>query len=175
MNLFWRALWMWITAQVSVWLGARADIMGEGRLTFRCLPTDLDYNMHMTNSRYNSFADLSRVSFIIRTGAFARIRAAGYNPVLGSSTIRFRRAIAPFQKFTVTTGIMTWDDRWVYLSHNFFSGEEAVAVGVVKVAFVGKSGRAPVETIVALMGYTGPKPENTVAKEITDLDAVLKA
>lgn len=65
MNLIFRLIWMIITAS----LGSRRDIMGESHMTFRCLPTDLDMNLHMTNSRYHSFMDLSRVDFMIRNGA----------------------------------------------------------------------------------------------------------
>jgi acyl-CoA thioesterase FadM len=171
MNLIWRMIWMFIAAR----FGARCDIMGEGALTFRCLPTDLDFNMHMTNSRYASFGDLSRVNFMIRNGAWKRLRAEGMLPVLGSGTYRFRRAIAPFQKFTVTTSVLTWDDKYVYLLHKFLTKGELAAIGVMKAAFVTKSGRAPIEHIVALMGYNGPKPESPIAKEVAALDLVLKA
>ena len=171
MNLIWRMIWMWITAT----FGARADIMREGRLIFRCLPTDLDFNMHMTNSRYASFGDLSRVNFMIRNGAWKRFREAGLLPVLGSATFRYRRAINLFQKFAVTTSVLTWDDRWIYLLHKYLVKDEVAALAVVKVAFVTKAGRSPIEQIVELMGYTGTRPESPIAKEVADLDNVLKA
>lgn len=171
MNLIWRMIWMFIAAR----FGARVDIMGEGALTFRCLPTDLDFNMHMTNSRYASFGDLSRVSFMIRNGAWKRLRAQGLLPVLGSGTFRYRRAINLFQKFTVTTSILTWDDKYVYLLHKFLTKGDVAAIGVMKAAFVTRTGRAPIEQVVSLMGYTGPRPESPIAKEVADLDLVLKA
>ena len=128
MNLLWRLIWMWITAH----LGARAEVMGAPKLTFRCLPTDLDIFMHMTNSRYASFGDLSRVSFMIRTGAYGRLRRAGYFPVLGSSTFRFRRAVLLWEQFTVSTSVLTWDDKWVYLLHKFETKNDMPAIAVVK-------------------------------------------
>jgi acyl-CoA thioesterase FadM len=171
MNLLWRLIWMWITAH----LGARAEVMGGARLNFRCWPTDLDIFMHMTNSRYASLGDLSRVSFMIRTGAYGRLRRAGYFPVLGSSTFRFRRAILLWEKFTVSTSVLTWDDKWVYLLHKFETNTDMPAIAVVKAAFVSKQGRAPMEKVVELLGYTGPKPDSPIPKEVADLDAVLKA
>lgn len=170
MNLIWRQIWMWITAH----LGARAHIMGEAKLTFRCLPTDLDIFMHMTNSRYASFGDLSRVSFMIRNGTYRRLRKEGYFPVLGSATFRFRRPIVLFEKFTVSTSVLTWDDRFVYLLHKYETSKDMPAIAVVKAAFIGKEGRAPIEKIIELMGYTGAKPESPIAKEVADLDLVLK-
>jgi len=171
MNLLWRTIWMWITAR----LGARVDPMGEGRLTFRCWPTDLDFNMHLTNSRYASFGDLSRISFMIRNGAWGRLRAAKLFPVLGSITIRFRRPIAPFEKFSVTTRILTWDDKWLYLEHKFLTAKDVPAIAVAKATFVAKTGRVPMAMVLDLTGYTGPKPESPVAKEVTNLDDILKA
>lgn len=171
MNLIWRMIWMFIAAR----FGARVDIMGEGALTFRCLPTDLDFNMHMTNSRYASFGDLSRINFMIRNGAWGRLRAEGMLPVLGSGTYRYRRAIAPFQKVTVTTSVLTWDDKYVYLLHKFLTKGEVAALGVMKAAFITKAGRVPIEKVVELMGYTGPKPDSPIAKGVADLDLILKA
>lgn len=171
MNLVWRLVWMWITAH----LGARTNIMGEGKLTFRCLPTDLDIFMHMTNSRYASFGDLSRVSFMIRNGSYGRLRRAGYFPVLGSSTFRFRRPIKVFETFTVSTSVLTWDDKFVYLLHKFETKKDMPAIAVVKAAFIGKDRRASIEEIASLMGYTGPKPESPIAKGVADLDLVLRA
>jgi len=171
MNLLWRLIWMWIAAH----LGARAEVMSAPRLDFRCLPTDLDIFMHMTNSRYASFGDLSRVSFMIRTGAYDRLRRAGYFPVLGSSTFRFRRAILLWEKFTVSTSVLTWDDKWLYLLHKFETKNDMPAIAVVKAAFISKQGRAPIEHVLTLMGYTGPKLDSPIAKAVTDLDVVLKA
>jgi len=174
MNLIWRFLWMWISAHLGLGRGPQPHIMGEGAITFRCLPTDLDFNMHMTNSRYASFGDLSRVNFMIRNGAWARLRAAGLLPVLGSGAFRYRRSINLFQTFTVTTSVLTWDDKWVYLQHKFITKNDVAAIAVMKATFVTKQGRVPIERIVELMGYTGPKPESAIAKEAADLDAVLK-
>jgi hypothetical protein len=32
---------------------------GESRLAFRCLPTDIDFNIHLNNARYMMLADLA--------------------------------------------------------------------------------------------------------------------
>jgi len=160
MNLIFRLIWMLIAAR----FGARRDIMGDSFLTFRCLPTDLDLNIHMTNSRYHSFMDLSRVDFMIRNGAWAKLRKAGLGPVLGSSSIRFRRAISPFQKFRVTTRVLSWDERWIYLEHKVITiggkaDGETAAIAIVNTTFVGKQGRVPTAELVRIIGYSADMPE----------------
>jgi acyl-CoA thioesterase FadM len=176
MNLIFRLFWMLLSAR----FGARSDITGESWLTFRCLPTDLDLNFHMTNSRYHSFMDLSRVDFMIRNGAWAKLRRAGLGPVLGSSSIRFRRAIAPFQKFRVTTRVMAWDERWIYLEHKIVTqggkaDGETAAVAIMNTTFVGQQGRVPTEKLMEIIGYSAPRPilpEVLVRKEA--MDALMK-
>ncbi len=172
MNLIFRLIWMLICAR----FGARRDIMAESSLTYRCWPWDLDFNLHMTNSRYYSFMDLSRIDYSIRSGAWARLRAQGFYPVLGSSTVRFRRPVAPLQKFRVTTRILSWDERWIYFSHRIITGEDVAAVGIMKAIFVNKQGRIPIPKLMEIMGYTGPKPPFTADLQKKDeLDALLKA
>ena len=110
------------------------------------MPCDLDLNMHMTNSRYHSFMDIARVDFMIRGGAWQRLRKEGLGPVLGSSTIRFRRPIKLFQKFDVTTRMLSWDERWIYLEQKILAGGDVASIAVMKVTFVGKQGRTPSTT-----------------------------
>ena len=44
------------------------DAGGESRLTFRCLPTDIDPNMHLNNARYMMLADMGRLDIFLRSG-----------------------------------------------------------------------------------------------------------
>ena len=173
MNLIFRLIWMLIAAR----FGRRLGVMDENRLSYRCWPTDIDMNMHMTNSRYASFMDLARVDFMIRNGGWGRIRAAGLYPVLGSSSIRFRRPIKPFQRFDVTARIVSWDERWIYMEHKLvIGGGEVASVCIVKTTFLGKTGRVPTDELVRIIGYAGPKPDagDLLAKKDA-LDAMLKA
>jgi acyl-CoA thioesterase FadM len=171
MNLIFRLIWMFITAR----LGAARDPMGENRMTFRCWPTDLDVNMHMTNSRYHSFTDLVRIDLVIRSGAWARLRAAKLYPVLGSATMRFRRSIRPLQKFTVTARVLSWDDRWIYIEHRFMTGQDVAAISIVKTIFLSPEGRIPTEKLIAIMGYAGvAAPDVAAIPKLNALDEALK-
>ncbi len=176
MNLILRFLWMMAAAYLGArTVSGRRDMAGENHIFFRCMPWDLDLNMHMTNSRYSSFMDLSRVDFMIRNGAWARLRAAGLGPVVASLTIRFRRPIRVFQRFDVTARIVSWDDRWIYLEQKILVGTEVASIALMKVTFIGKEGRLPVEKLLAIMGYAGEKPPFTDALAKKDaLDAALK-
>ncbi|MDG2319333.1 MAG: hypothetical protein P8L79_03640 [Rhodospirillaceae bacterium] len=65
MNILFRLVWMFLT----VGRRSRCNVLDVSCVSFRVLPTDLDVNFHLTNARYFSFMDLSRVDHLIRTGA----------------------------------------------------------------------------------------------------------
>jgi acyl-CoA thioesterase FadM len=118
---------------------------------------------------------------MIENGAWARIRAARLMPVLGSSSIRYRRAVRPFQKFTVTCRAIGWDERWMYLEHRILvaardGGEDVAAIAVMKAAFLGPDGRVATEKLIEVVGFSGPRPEpGALIERVRDLDAALTA
>jgi acyl-CoA thioesterase FadM len=164
-------VWMMFTARFR----RPVPIMAEHRLSYHCLPTDLDLNGHLTNSRFHSFMDQVRFDFILRSGILRQLRAANTWPVLGSSSIRFRKSVRPWQRFDVTVRILSWDERWVYMKHRLIADGETAAAAIVKTAYVDKSGRIPAERFAALMLPAGPRPplddltlaQNTVDRLLT--------
>lgn len=173
MNLIVRFIWMVICAHLA---RGGDDITGTSVMTFRCWPHDLDINLHMTNSRYNSFMDIGRINFMIRTGGWDKLRKAGMLPVLGSLATRFRRPVNPFQKFTVNTRIVSWDERWLYMEQRIVAGGETASITLCKTLFVQKGRSVPTDELMQFIGYTAPKPEFTAALAQYDgLDRMLVA
>jgi acyl-CoA thioesterase FadM len=86
---------------------------------FRVLPTDLDVNRHMNNGRYLSIADLGRLELLRASGLWRSIRRQGWYPVVASSTITFRRSLAPWQRFDVESRILGVDERNFYTEQRF--------------------------------------------------------
>ena len=171
MTMIFRVLWMYIYSHI----GPRCTVTEETRLHYRCWFTDLDINLHMTNTRYASFMDLGRMDMLFRSGAWKRLRAAGLYPVIGSSTVLFRRSIPPLQKFHLTTRIISWDDSWLYYMHTIVANGETAAIAIVKKTFLDKSGRVPMEKVIELMGYDAPKPAPTpLLYKKNELDLLLK-
>ena len=170
MNLLFRLVWMFLT----VGRRSRCDVLEESRLSFRVLPTDLDVNLHLTNARYFSFMDLSRVDHLIRAGAWKKIRANKFMPVLGLGSVRFRRPVPPFKRIDVTTRIVGCDERWIYLEHKLIDGNTTYSLAVLKAAFLDTKGRIPTTRFLKEIGYSGAIPPMTEALElIRDADEAL--
>ncbi len=176
MNLIFRFLWTLLRAWMKRVRQGPVGIFDEVSYGFRCLPTDLDVNMHLTNSRYASFMDIARICMMISNGAWPRIRAAKLFPVLGSNAMRFRRAVAPFQHFEVTAQTVGWDHKFIYIQHKLIVDGDVAAIAIAKAAFLGPQGRVDTYDLIKIMGYDGPPlPPDEIIERYNALDDVLKA
>jgi acyl-CoA thioesterase FadM len=142
---------------------SKCDMTDETSLPFRVLPTDIDVNKHMTNSRYFSFMDLSRVDHLVRCGAWKKVRAKKLMPSLGSGSIRFRRAVPPFKKVDVTTRMIGVDEKWICLEHKIVSGDTMYSVAILKAAFLNTGGRILVSELLSILVHEGEPPPMTEA------------
>jgi acyl-CoA thioesterase FadM len=155
MNLIFRL----IRVMILAWLRPASGPLDPSSLAFRVWPTDLDINVHMTNSRYFALMDLGRTELILRTGIGRLIWRHKWQPVISVSTMRFKRAIKPFQKFRLETRTLFWDEQGFYLEQRFRTGDKTLALAVVKAVFVGKSGVIRPDHVCELIGVKGGSPD----------------
>lgn len=103
---------------------------GESRLTFRCLPTDIDLNIHLNNARYLMLADLGRMDIFLRSGLLRLTRKNNWAPMMGGVQSVFVREIRLWKCFDVVSSIETWDGTQVIGRHKFIleNGETAALV-----------------------------------------------
>ena len=71
----------------------------ESVLTFRVWPNDLDLNLHMNNARYLAVMDIGRFDLVMRCGLARLVWRRKLKPVVASAMVRFRRSLAPFERF----------------------------------------------------------------------------
>lgn len=114
------------------------DITGLCKTPFRVWLNDLDVLRHMNNGVYLSLQDLARVDYMTRAGAAKIISEKGWYPVVASEMIRFKKSLKLFQKFEITTQLISWDDKYLYLEHQFLSGGKLIAIGMIRARFLSK-------------------------------------
>ncbi|BAI71910.1 hypothetical protein AZL_012720 [Azospirillum sp. B510] len=159
MNLIFRLLAVVAAAILAAWRGRRAGLLDPSELRFQVWPTDLDINLHMTNARYFSVMDLGRTDLLIRAGLGPAILRNRWRPVLGGATIRYRRSLRPFQRFTLVSRVLCWDDKYIFIEHRMETRGGLAALAVVQGAFVGTTGVvAPAEVLAALGAATASPP-----------------
>jgi acyl-CoA thioesterase FadM len=111
-----------------------------GRVRMRVVPTDLDTLGHVNNGIYLSLMDIGRVDLLVRAGAFAKLSALGFYPVIASETITFRKSLQPWQKFTLESAVVGYDDKAVYIEQRFVANGEIYATGWIRGRFLRKTG-----------------------------------
>lgn len=152
----------------------RQRLMEVASLRMRVLPTDLDINLHLTNSRYLALMDLGRIELMLRTGLFKEVLRRRWLPVVSIASVRFRRQINPFERFDLHTRVLGWDDKWFYMEQRFETPRGLAAIGIVKGLFRGPRGNVPTMELVALAGYSGTMEKSAFLEMLDDFEQQLK-
>src|SRR5689334_20265024 len=114
----------------------------DSRLTFRCLPTDIDFNLHLNNARYMMLADLGRIDIFLRSGLWALARERRWAPMLGGLQTVFAREIRLWQRFDVVSSLETWEGTAVIGRHRFvLDGGMTAAIILTTAGIYDRSGR----------------------------------
>lgn len=140
----------------------RYSLGEESRLSFRCLPTDIDTNGHLNNARYMMLADVGRIDIFARAGLIALARKNRWAPMMGGLQAVYAREIRLWKTFEVVSTIETWEDTQVIGRHRFVLDDGRTAAVVMTTAgiydFAGRR-FIPLDDIVAMLGGAArPRP-----------------
>jgi acyl-CoA thioesterase FadM len=138
--------------------GRRIGFLEESAVPMRVWPNDLDANLHMNNSRYLLAMDVGRWDLVVRTGLLGQLHRRRWYPVLASATVRFRRPLDPWQRYTLRTHLFAWNEKWTFLEQRFEIGGQAHAIGRVKALFRGRGGNVPTAALFEAAGVRDVPP-----------------
>jgi len=127
----------------------------ESRLSFRCLPTDIDSNLHLNNARYMMLADVGRIDIFARAGLIDLARKHGWAPMMGGLQAVYVREIRLWKRFDVVSTVETWEDTQVIGRHRFVleNGQTAALVMTTAGVYDFRQRRfVPIDDIVAALG-----------------------
>lgn len=134
----------------------------ENRLAFRCLPTDIDFNLHLNNARYMMLADLGRIDIFLRIGLIALARRNGWAPMIGGLQVAYVREIRLWRRFEVVSSIETWEGTSVIGRHRFVLDGGETAALILTAGGVYDRGRRhflDIDEVVAALGHAAtPRP-----------------
>lgn len=115
---------MYVWARMA-WMAATVKSRGPfalndvSRLTFRCLPSDVDTNLHLNNARYPMLADIGRYDIFIRSGLARLMRERRWAPMMGGIQCAFLREIRLWRRFEVQSSLELWEGTQVMGRHRF--------------------------------------------------------
>ena len=114
------------------------------RSEHRCTLADLDWMIHMNNGRYLRNCECARIYFYTSNCLWQAAKSLGSVLVVASSTIRYRRSIGPFQPYSITTRLVWWDEKNLYIEQNFLNPKDDFIYATVYIKGALKA--APKET-----------------------------
>lgn len=136
----------------------------ESRLSMRCLPGDIDTNLHINNGRYLTLADVGRFQQFRQSGIWGIAMKNGWAPMLGGVQVAFTREIRLWQRFELRSSIETWEDTQVLGRHRFILPDGRIAAVLMTTGGIydKKAGRFVLvdEAFAALGRDFHPRPPN---------------
>lgn len=123
--------------------------LGPSVTTLHVHPGDLDFYGHVNNGVYLQMMDVARSNYLADVGALAALRKRGWGPVVAASTMKYRRSLKLWDRFSISTRVLGWDERVVYMEQVFHRGDELCARGIVAGRFLRRDGsRVPAPEVV---------------------------
>lgn len=155
MNLFLRLVLVWLKRFWKPPIGLLDTCTTEFRVWF----TDQDAFRHMTNSRYFSLTDVCIVDYMLRSGAWARLRTRGWIPVVIYEDLVFLKPLKFPQGFAVETRFLGWDDTHVVAQHVFVRNGQTTAEGFTVARFISRKGeKLATAPVLDLLGQDPASP-----------------
>lgn len=116
----------------------RNDILQTTCVQGVVLPSDLDLQLHMNNSKYLREMDFGRIYHYVHTNFYHHVGSLGGTVVIAATTIRYRKSLRLWERFTLQTQILCWGDDAVYMEQKFVNRDGFVrAIALLKMCAKG--------------------------------------
>ncbi len=116
------------------------DVLDPSVTRMRVHIADLDLYWHVNNGVYLQMMDVGRSNLIADLNGAKSLKERGWYPVVAASTVKYRRSLKLGQKFDMTTRVLGWDPRVIYLEQSFSIGDTHIARGIAAGRFLSKAG-----------------------------------
>lgn len=127
--------------------------------THRCWPWDLDPWIELNNGRTLTLYDLGRIPMAARTGIIKTMRDNNWGITVAGNSVRYRRRIKMFDRFTMVSRNLGWDQRFVYMEQSIWRHGECCNHMLLRAAITSKQGIVPPAQLMAAAGMSIPTPD----------------
>lgn len=126
----------------------------------RCWPWDIDPWRELNNGRTLTLYDLGRIPMAIRTGFAGGVARQGWGLAVAGVSVRYRRRIRAFERFTMTSRLIGWDGRFFYMEQAMWKGGDCANHMLLRSACTAKGGRGivPPAEVAAALGLPAASP-----------------
>ena len=130
-----------------------------------CWPVDLDFFFEMNNGRILTLYDIGRMILSQRNGTLNVLKERRWGMVVAGSSVRYRKRLRCFQKFTVHTRAIGWDDKFLYIEQSMWNRKgECTSNVLIRTCVTNRKGMVPMKDALEAWGMpleSPPLPEWT--------------
>ncbi|MCX7565743.1 acyl-CoA thioesterase [Sulfitobacter sp. F26169L] len=124
-----------------------------------CWPLDLDIFLELNNGRALTLYDLGRTVLAQRAGLIDVLRRKRWALTVAGSHVRFRRRIRAFERFTVRSRAICWDDKFMYIEQSMWKRDGECASHVLyRAAVTDNNGIVLPPRVLAALGQDAVSP-----------------
>jgi acyl-CoA thioesterase FadM len=141
-----------ITTLIKAKFRSKLNVDDESILHFRAGFTDIDMFMELNHARYLNLMELGRWDYSYRVGFLSLMKKQKWRIAVGGVSVRYRRRIPFFSKFSLSTRLICHDGRWLYFLHETYRKNRICSSALIKVGITAKDGLVPVLDVTKAMG-----------------------
>ncbi|MFV0411108.1 MAG: acyl-CoA thioesterase [Paracoccus sp. (in: a-proteobacteria)] len=136
----------------------KLGLTGTHISTHICWPWDIDPWMELNNGRTLTLYDLGRIPMVMRTGLVDMMRQNKWGITVAGNTVRYRRRIRAFDRFTMVTRVSGWDARFVYMEQSIWRKGECCNHMLLRAAITSPGGMVNPGEALATVGHDPQSP-----------------
>lgn len=127
--------------------------------SFWCRPWDIDMFLEMNNGRVLTLYDIGRFDLSIRTGLAKVLKQQKWGLVVAGSSVRYRRRVKMFDKVTMRTQVVGFEERWVYILQSMWVKGRPTSSVLLRTGVTDHGKVIPTNEILKAMNITDLKLE----------------
>ena len=116
--------------------------------------TDIDMFMELNNARHLTIMELGRWDFSQRVGVVKLLKTKKWGLVVGGASVRFRRRIPFWSRYTMTTQLLCHDGRWFYFLQETHRQGQICSSGLIKAGVTAQGGLVDAPIVIEAMGQS---------------------
>ena len=124
----------------------------ESKIKLRVFPQDIDPFMELNNGRYVTLLDLGRFGYGANVKISKFLNEHKWSLTIVGTYNEYRFRLRLFQKFTLKTKIIGYDEKWFYFFQKAERNNKTHMASVVKFAFTSKKGIVFPKEVIKAMG-----------------------
>jgi acyl-CoA thioesterase FadM len=143
----------WLATLTKARFRSKLDVDDKSVRNFRAGITDIDMFFELNHARYFNYMELGRWEYCYRIGFLDLLWKKKWGIAIGGASVRYRRRIPFFSKFTLSTQMICHDGRWLYFLQETHRNSLICSSALIKVGITSKDGLVPAPEVAKAMGH----------------------